>query len=342
MPTQAAPAIRLTMSDHSSTTTTLPVPQRPPTVTLSTDHESCSPTHPKTKRNLLSTLKNSPSMLRRRMKPPHLNSTRNSWDNPDSTSSSSSPVTSGSSFTAKEFHVKYQGRVRVTTLQVSEAVNAVKKLAPELTATHSPASSTEDLLNVSPSTSLSSLASPTTTLPRASSPSSPAMPKSPRSAKSPKSLNKSCCLSISKQCVCIDDEERLVNETIPIATVAYCATDLRYPRAVSLICKTHSSVLMCHVFICTSREKSEKIVAFIGKAFESAWQDFKSVHDPATHGGLGQNLTNNNYEYFIRGRSRSQDITGTGRGGSPGNTTPDRHSAYEIRNDDFSSSPDDD
>ncbi|XP_022088084.1 uncharacterized protein LOC110977876 [Acanthaster planci] len=329
MPTQAVPAIRFTMSDNGAATTPLPLP--PPMVTLSTEPESRSPTHPKTKKNLLSTLKNSPSMLRRRMKPPLLNhNNRNSWDTTDSASSASSA--SSSSFTAKEFHVKYQGRVRVTTLQVSEAVNAVKKLAPELTASSSASSSTEDLLNVSPASSLTSLSSPTT-LPRAPSPTSP---KSPRPAKSPKSLNKSCCLSISKQCVCIDDEERLVNETIPIATVAYCATDLRYPRAVALICKTHNSVLMCHVFVCTSREKSEKIVAFIGKAFESAWQDWKTVHDPATLG------TNNNYECFIRGRSRSHDMSRTGRTDSPSDTTPDRHSSYEIRNDEFSSSPDDD
>ncbi|XP_071798660.1 uncharacterized protein [Asterias amurensis] len=357
MPTSHSPTFRVTMSDNNSAT--LPV------VTLSVDPvslvspETCPSTHPKTKRTLLSTLKNSPSMLRRRIKPPaHLNnSSRDSWDGGVSTGTSGSHHTgSESTFTGKEFHVRYQGRTRVTTLQVSEAVNAVKKLAPDLTAlssSSSPASSsTEDLLAASSpsggqrssSPSLSSSPSPSnlsTSSPQLLRPSSPtnlATPKSPRPKSTSKSFFKSCCLSITKRCVVIDDDEKLVNETIPIATVAYCATDLRYPRAVALICKTYSSVLICHVFVCSSKEKAEKIVAFIGKAFESAWHDWKCINDPSSLGAPN----NNNYEQLFRGRAVSCDIKN--RGVSKSNDKLNvRHSSYETRNGvsfDFSSPED--
>ena len=110
----------------------------PPTVTVSLDGGSpgaSPPPHPaKAKRNLLSTLKNSPSMLRRKMRPPHLgqqhrDSGRYSWDaadcgpggHPGSLSagspsySGSSSSSSSNSFAGKEFHVCYQGHVRVAT-----------------------------------------------------------------------------------------------------------------------------------------------------------------------------------------------------------------------------------
>ncbi|XP_071488772.1 uncharacterized protein [Diadema antillarum] len=174
-----------------------------------------SPTSPKQQNKFLQTLKNSPSLLRKKFM------------------NSDSDLCGEASATKERcFHVRYGGRVPVRSLRVRDAVTAVEKVAPLSNLHHH-------------------------------------QPQQP--------IQTSCSLRVDKSTITFEDVTRDVLESLPLFCIAYCATDLRHPRAVALTCKTRESV-HCHVFECATRDKATEIVNYIRRAFEAAWTDWKRCH----------------------------------------------------------------
>lgn len=172
-----------------------------------------SPNSPRTPHKFLQTLRNSPSLLRKRFM--------------------HSDGDLGCEGTTKErsFHVRYGGRVPVGSLRVCDAVTAVEKLAPLANAQqthHQP-------------------------------------------------INTSCTMRVDKCTITFEDLSRDVLESLPLFCIAYCATDLRHPRAVALTCQTKDSI-HCYVFEAMTREKASEIVTYVRRAFEAAWEDWKRSH----------------------------------------------------------------
>lgn len=171
-----------------------------------------SPHSPKSPSKFLQTLRNSPSLLRKRF-----------------TNSDSDLYCEGTK--ERTFHVRYGGRVPVRSLRVRDAVTAVENLAPLANAHqthHQP-------------------------------------------------INTTCALRVDKSTITFEDSSRDVLESLPLFCIAYCATDLRHPRAVALTCKTRESI-HCYVFEATTRDKASEIVNYVRKAFEAAWMDWKRSH----------------------------------------------------------------
>lgn len=181
-----------------------------------------SPNSPRSPNKFLQTLRNSPSLLRKRFM--HSDGDLNG---------------DGSSATKERcFHVRYGGRVPVRSLRVRDAVTAVEKLAPL-------ANNAQQLQT--------------------------------HAHHHHQSVNTSCTLRVDKSTITFEDATHDVLESLPLFCIAYCATDLRHPRAVALTCKTSESI-HCYVFECSTREKATEIVNYIRRAFEEAWLDWKRTH----------------------------------------------------------------
>nr|XP_054770631.1 uncharacterized protein LOC129278506 [Lytechinus pictus] len=173
-----------------------------------------SPNSPKTTHKFLQTLRNSPSLLRKRFM-----------------HSDSDLYGEGAATKERSFHVRYGGRVPVRSLRVCDAVTAVDKLAPLTNAKQ---------LHHQP-------------------------------------FHASCTLRVDKCTITFEDPSRDVLESLPLFCIAYCATDLRHPRAVALTSKTNDSI-HCYVFEVTTREKASEIVNTVRNAFKAAWEDWKRSH----------------------------------------------------------------
>ena len=228
---------------------------------LGRDRRVSPPRSPKSPHRFLTTIRNSPSILRKKMK----HTIKDGLQSPDSEESEFEYPES------KVFHVFYQGKIRVATLQVQEAVAAVKRLTLLSTNTSPKYGNTLEVQNGD------SVDSDAKNVP----PKSPRLSRSPlmrkKTSSSPKSPKKNN-LKVTCKYLSIDDPKSSDVEVIPISTIAYCATDIRHPTAVAFINKDRNGGLICHVLLCDTKEKASEIVSFIGKMFESAWEEWKELH----------------------------------------------------------------
>ncbi|XP_072035063.1 uncharacterized protein [Amphiura filiformis] len=249
-----------------------------------TDNNGRSPaSSPKSPHRFLRTIRNSPSILRKKIR-----HSREHIDNPEKDND-----LSGDHPECRVFHVLYQGKIRVATLQVHEALAAVKRL------TLISSSNTVDVENSADSN-----------VP----PKSPGLlrksPKlSPRLRRKPKPPKKNN-LKVTCQYLSIDDPKSSEVEVIPISTIAYCATDIRHPTAVAFINKDRNGGLICHVLLCDSTEKAADIVSFIGQMFESAWEEWKELHpNPVTGGRISPSNLGRSSSFHSTSRTNGNRLT---------------------------------
>ncbi len=240
---------------------------------------SCSPTSP---HKFLTTIRNSPSILRKKLR--HSSNSKEHIDSPDDDGDSS--------VDGKVFHVRYQGKIRVATLQVHEALAAVKRL------TLISGANTLEVQNGAQNDSDNTNGPPK----------SPRLPRSPKfkkktSPKPPKKNN----LKVTCKYLSIDDPKSSEVEVIPISTIAYCATDIRHPTAVAFINKDSHGGLICHVMLCDSKDKAAGIVSYIGQMFESAWEEWKDSHPGPLHGRISPSILARSSSFHSTSRNNTNN-----------------------------------
>ena len=259
---------------------------------------------PKSPSRFLTTIRNSPSLLRKKIKPHHGQDSNGSPPTEEKErhrfGSKLRAVGEGShSEESRVFHVLYQGKTRVATLQVHEAIAAVRKL----TLTSGKTFDNSDNATGSKSPQLT--------------------PKIPRSPKlSPKLIirrnkaPKKNTLKVTPKYLSIDDPKSSEVEIIPISTIAYCATDIRHPKVVAFINKDSQGGLLCHAILCETKDKASSIVSCIGKMFESAWEEWKESHPDPMKGRISPScLSRSSSDQGLPTTDSMNSLTVPGEGG---------------------------